>query len=136
MYAFVFRNLILATVFATGTSLAWYFLVNKRRKDNYAAFYQVSASCASRNQSKLTKQSGRIRSRERVQFFIRNVSYRVFCSIFWKKQMFSYARYHSSSLLQLLCSKKFYNKILFEDSYTDQKICQISYKIGLGTASR
>jgi hypothetical protein len=39
----MFRNLILATVFATGTSLAWYFLVNKRRKDNYAAFYQVSA---------------------------------------------------------------------------------------------
>jgi hypothetical protein len=28
-------------VFATGTSLAWYFLVNKRRKDNYAAFYQT-----------------------------------------------------------------------------------------------
>jgi hypothetical protein len=56
LYTFVFRNLILATVFATGTSLAWYFLVNKRRKDNYAAFYQVSASCASKNQSKFTKE--------------------------------------------------------------------------------
>jgi hypothetical protein len=62
MNTFVFRNLILATIFATGTSLAWYFLVNKRRKDNYAAFYQVSAPCASRNQSKLTKESETVES--------------------------------------------------------------------------
>jgi hypothetical protein len=31
----------LATVFATFTSTIWYFKVNKARKDNYAAFYQV-----------------------------------------------------------------------------------------------
>ena len=31
-------------MFATATSTLWYFKVNKARKDNYAAFYQVWSS--------------------------------------------------------------------------------------------
>ena len=30
----------MATVTATATSVAWYFLVNKARRDNYANFYK------------------------------------------------------------------------------------------------
>jgi len=34
------KSVILATVTATATSVAWYFLVNKARRDNYANFYK------------------------------------------------------------------------------------------------
>nr|ALS05119.1 cytochrome c oxidase subunit 6C-1-like isoform X1 [Labidocera rotunda] len=34
------KNLIYATAFSMATSTAWYFLVNKARKDNYANFYK------------------------------------------------------------------------------------------------
>nr|ALS05275.1 hypothetical protein [Tortanus forcipatus] len=34
------RNLIIATLFSTATSLAWYFTVNKPRKEAYANFYK------------------------------------------------------------------------------------------------
>ena len=36
-----FRNLIIATGVSIVTSVAWYFSVNKPRKDNYANFYKV-----------------------------------------------------------------------------------------------
>ena len=35
------RNLIIATGVSILTSAAWYFSVNKPRKDNYANFYKV-----------------------------------------------------------------------------------------------
>jgi len=33
------RNIILATLFASATSLAWYFTINKPRIQNYKNFY-------------------------------------------------------------------------------------------------
>eukprot|EP00088_Acartia_fossae_P052715 TRINITY_DN5968_c0_g1_i1.p1 TRINITY_DN5968_c0_g1~~TRINITY_DN5968_c0_g1_i1.p1 ORF type:complete len:103 (+),score=37.15 TRINITY_DN5968_c0_g1_i1:42-311(+) len=34
------RNVLGATVFSLATSTAWYFLINKARRDNYANFYK------------------------------------------------------------------------------------------------
>ncbi len=68
-------------------------------------------------------------------YFIRNVPYRVFCLIIWKKRIFSQARYPSFSLLQLLCSKIFFiiklgNQIVFEDSNNGTK--KSPNRIGVG----